>query len=224
MKRLKPVMRLRPTLLVLLALIPAFAAGPARAIQSGDPAALVSSLVNEAISNIKDTQASQSSREEKFRSLLESGFDIPRISRFVMGRYWTSASDQERRQFSSLFEDWIVRTYAARFKQYSGQAIQVTGTRTEGETGTVVLSQFVDPNGAPPAKVEWRVRKDPSAGYKVIDVSVEGVSMALTQRDEIAAVADRSGGTVQSLNSALQQKIQSGAPAPGGPPAPSPGG
>lgn len=79
---------------------------------------------------------------------------------------------------------------------------------------TVVLSQFVSPSGKPPAKVEWHVRKGADSDYKIVDVSVEGVSMALTQRDEIAAVADRSGGTIEALNQALQQKIQSGEPAP----------
>ena len=80
----------------------------------------------------------------------------------------------------------------------------------------MVLSQFTSPNGAPPAKVEWHVRKTGDNGYAVVDVSVEGVSMALTQRDEIAAVADRSGGTVDGLNQAMKQKINGGESASAG--------
>lgn len=175
---------------------------------AADPSALINQLVTQAINLIVDKNASEQEREQKFRSLLQTGFDVPRISRFVLGRYWNAANDNQRKEFSQLFEDWIVRTYAARFRDYSGEKIQVIGTRSESPTTTVVISQFTNPSGAPPAKVEWVVRKTGDNDYTVVDVSVEGVSMALTQRDEIAAVADRNGGTVDGLNHAMQEKIK----------------
>jgi phospholipid transport system substrate-binding protein len=209
-------MRVRfPALFSVAALALTMLGGQARAMQAADPSALISQLVGQAINVIVDKSESEDQREAKFRSLLQTGFDIPRISRFVLGRYWNAATDGQRKEFSQLFEDWIVRTYSARFGQYSGEKIQVTGTRSEGPTTTVVSSQFISPNGAPPAKVEWVVRKSGDNDYTVVDVSVEGVSMALTQRDEIAAVADRNGGTVDGLNHAMQDKIK-GAPAPAG--------
>lgn len=167
----------------------------------------MSSLVSQAIATIQDKQISEQQRETKFRSLLASGFDIPRISRFVMGRYWRTASDQERAKFGSLFEDWIVRTYSVRFSNYSGQTIDVTGVRPEGADGAVVLSRFNQTNGAPPANVDWHVRKETDGSYKIVDVSVENVSMALTERDEIASVADRNGGTIKGLNKFLAEKL-----------------
>jgi phospholipid transport system substrate-binding protein len=187
--------------------------GNAQAMQAADPSALISQLVGQAINVIADKNETADQRETKFRTLLQEGFDIPRISRFVLGRYWNGATDEQRKQFSELFEEWIVRTYAARFTQYSGEEIQVTGTRSEGPATTVVVSQFVSPSGAPPAKLEWVVRKSGDNDFTVVDVSVEGVSMALTQRDEIAAVADRNGGTIEGLNRAMQDKIKAAAPA-----------
>ncbi|HEV8014581.1 MAG TPA: ABC transporter substrate-binding protein [Stellaceae bacterium] len=204
-----------PTLLSAVALGFALICGHARAMQAADPSTLVSQLVKQAIAIIVDKQAADADREAKFRDLLQTGFDIPRISRFVLGRYWNGANDQQRQQFTRLFEDWIVRTYSARFGGYSGETIQVTGTRPESDTTTVVLSQFVSPNGGPPAKVEWHVRKNSDTDFEIVDVSVEGVSMALTQRDEIASVADRSGGSVEGLNQALEQKISAAATAAG---------
>ncbi len=204
---------------LIVALVFGVAVSDARALQSNDPSSLISSLVDEAIGVIKDPQIASTDREKRFRSLLEAGFDIPRIARFVLGRYWASASDQDRQRFSSLFEDWIVRTYAARFTSYSGQTIKVTGTRSESEISTVVQSQFTSPDNPNPAKIDWRVRKESDGSYKIVDVSVEGISMALTQRDEISTVADRAGGTVEGLNNALQQRIASGELAPGAVPA-----
>ena len=190
--------------------------GHAQAMQVADPSTLVNQLVTQAINVIVDKNSTEDQREQKFRSLLQTGFDIPRISRFVLGRYWNVANDEQRKQFSALFEDWIVRTYTARFTKYSGEKIQVIGTRSEGPTTTVVTSQFVSPSGGPSAKVEWVVRKSGDNDYAIVDVSVEGVSMALTQRDEIAAVADRNGGTIDGLHHATQDKIK-GAAATAGP-------
>jgi phospholipid transport system substrate-binding protein len=201
-------MRSRVILLTpLIALVLAFSPPNAHALQATDPSALISSLVGEAIANITDRQEAESDREMKFRALLETGFDIPRISRFVLGRYWSAASDEQRQRFASLFEEWVVRTYSARFKEYSGEVIRVIGTRAESEISTVVTSQFTSTNGAPPAKVEWHVRKQSDGSFKIIDVSVEGISMALTQRDEIASVADRNGGSAEDLNRALAASL-----------------
>jgi phospholipid transport system substrate-binding protein len=178
------------------------------AASAADAAGFVSELVGQALKTLDNKQASDQDRAAQFRQLLDSNFDMPRISRFVLGRYWNEASDQEKQQFQKLFEDYVVRSYAARFGEYSGEQVKVTGTRPESETSTLVMSSVQRANGAPPAKVDWRVRKD-DRGYKIVDVDVEGVSMVLTQREEFSSVIQRSGG-VAGLNKELEQKLASG--------------
>ncbi|MDE1969380.1 MAG: ABC transporter substrate-binding protein [Alphaproteobacteria bacterium] len=181
---------------------------PVRAAQT-DPAAFVDGLVQEALTILRNPQMPDAQREVRFNTLLRSGFDIPRIARFVLGRYWVSASDQERAQFGELFAQWVVRTYSARFKSYSGEIIKVTGARAESPTSYVVSSQLIHTNGAPPTTIYWHVNKS-GDDLKIIDVEVEGVSMALTEREEIASVIQRDGGTVTGLNQQLQQRLDSG--------------
>ena len=84
--------------------------------------------------------------------MLHLNFDIPRISRFVLGRYWTTASDDDRNAFNGLFEEWVVRTYSQRFKDYGGENIKVLGSRAESDTSFVVQSQLIHPDGSPPAR------------------------------------------------------------------------
>jgi phospholipid transport system substrate-binding protein len=166
-------------------------------------------LVNQALSSLDDKQLSTEAREAKFRSLLENNFDMPRISKFVLGRYWNDANDQEKQQFAKLFEEYIVRSYAQRFSEYSGEEVKIANSRPESETTTIVSSRIIRPNGAPPAKVDWRVRKD-NNDFKIVDVDVEGVSMVLTQREEFSTVIQHNGGTVAGLNKTLQDKLASG--------------
>lgn len=173
---------------------------------AADPSAFVNGLVQDALAILRNPQMPDAQREQRFSTLLHGGFDIPRIARFVLGRYWLSATDQERSQFSQLFADWVVQTYSARFKEYSGETIKVGQSRQESSTSYVVSSQLIHTNGAPPAAIYWHVR-DNGGDLKIVDVEVEGVSMALTEREEIAAVIERGGGSVASLNQTLQQRL-----------------
>src|SRR5688500_17689728 len=122
----------------------------------------------------------------RFRVLLNECFDVPYISRFVLGQYWRRATQQQQREYGALFERLIVQVYADRFAQYSGrdldvnETLKITDHRPVGETDSIVSSQIIRPDG-PPVAVDWRVRSRGDA-LKVIDVAVEGVSMSVTQK------------------------------------------
>jgi len=201
-------MVLRRPLRLLLVVIGLSLAATGVGRAAGDPAGFISELVNKALQALDNRALSNEDRVHQFRDLLERDFDIARIARFVLGRYWNEATDQERQQFQKLFEEYVVQGYAQRFSEYSGETVKITGSRPESETSTLVQSQIISPKGAPPAKVDWRVRKD-DGGFKIVDVDVEGVSMVLTQREEFSAVIQRNGG-LAGLNRELQQKLASG--------------
>jgi phospholipid transport system substrate-binding protein len=151
--------------------------------------------------------------ENRFRALLNEGFDVPYIGRFVLGRYWNGATPAQRQEYLELFELLIVKVYADRFSEYSGQnldsseTLRILGHRPEGERDAIVQSQIVRPDG-PPVMVEWRVRERDGQN-KIIDVAVEGVSMSVTQRNEFASVIQRGGGSVEALLDALRQRTAS---------------
>jgi phospholipid transport system substrate-binding protein len=150
---------------------------------------------------------SQAEYERQFRGLLHEGFDVNRISCFALVRYCRTAPEAQRQEFSKAFEDYIVGVYTARFSQYTGESFKVMGSRPEGSKATLVTSQIVRTNGAPPVKVDWRV-SDTAQGPKITDVTVEGVSMILTQRDEFAAVLQRNNGDLQALINMLKEKTK----------------
>lgn len=195
---------LMPLLAAGLFLLPAIR--PAAAGSAQSPEGFINGLASEAINTLSTTSTPAAEREQRFRAMLDANFDMPRISRFVLGRYWLSASDEDKQEFQKLFEQYVVRAYATRFSEYSGQTVKVTGSRAEGQDDAVVSSQILQPSGAPPVRVDWVVKKNGS-DYRITDVSVEGVSMVLTQKQEFAAVIERNGGGVAGLNKAIQDKL-----------------
>ncbi len=149
---------------------------------------------------VVDTQ-SDDERIGAFRSLLNEGFDLPLIGRYALGRYWRRATPDQKSEYAQLFEDFIVRTYAARLGQYSGETLKVVSSRADNKD-MIVTSEIVR-DDQPAIRVDWRVRESDS-GPKIVDVVVEGVSMLLTQRDEFASVIQRSGGNVEGLLTRLR--------------------
>jgi phospholipid transport system substrate-binding protein len=179
---------------------------PSRPAAAADPAAVITNLGNQAL-QVLGTNVSPDTRLTRFRQLFTADFDVPRIARFVLGRYWRVATPQQHQQFIELFTNYISLVYSNRLAEYSGETLKVTGSRAAPD-GSLVSSEIVRPNGAPPAQVEWLLT--PSDGtYKISDVIVEGVSMAVTQRSEFASVIERDGGQVQGLITALRQKTES---------------
>jgi len=142
---------------------------------------------------------------DRFRNMLNHGFDVPFIARFVLGRYWRVASPEQRDEYVDLFEQLIVQTYVDRFQTYSGETFEVQSGRRDGRD-IFVQSRIVRPGDAPPIKVEWRVRER-GDHFKIIDVVVEGVSMAITQRNEFASVIQRKGGRIEGLLEELREKV-----------------
>jgi phospholipid transport system substrate-binding protein len=192
-------MRLIRSLLILV-----LTAAPVAA--ATDPARFVTELGQKTLEIINQRPA-KAERDQRFRAILHEGFDMEALSRFVLGPYWRSATDAQRKEFMKLFEDWIVSAYGERFSQYSGEQFKVVGQRPEGENATLVNSQIIRPNGGPPIKVDWRVSKS-GGEYKINDVVVEGISLMVTQRQEFSSVIQRNGGQLEALLKILRQKTQ----------------
>jgi phospholipid transport system substrate-binding protein len=175
---------------------------------AADPTALISNLGSRAL-EVLGKDATQSQRVERFRQLLREDFDIPGIARFVLGRYWNIATEEQRTEFTKLFENYIAIAYATRLAEYTGEKFKVTGSRRDAD-GAIVTSQIVRPQGAAPVKVDWRLTGRDGA-YKISDVSVDGISMAVTQRSEFASVIQHNGGQVQGLLTMLREKTAASA-------------
>jgi phospholipid transport system substrate-binding protein len=179
------------------------------AAAAADPTAVISNLGSRAL-EVLGKDATQSQRLARFRELLRQDFDVPGISRFVLGRYWNTATEEQRVEFVKLFEEYIALAYSTRLAEYTGETFKVTGSRPDAD-GAIVSSQILRPAGAPPVKVDWRLTGR-NGVYKISDVSVDGISMAVTQRSEFASVIQHNGGQVQGLIMMLREKTAGSSP------------
>jgi len=175
--------------------------------QKKDPVlSFVEGMANEAIQALTAKGISRSDRIIRFREILNTNFDVPLIGKWVLGRYWRGATDDEKKTYLALFQNYIVVTYIERFDQYSGAKLNVLNSIVNPGKDTLVMTEINRPAGGDPIRVNWRVRAT-SDVYKIIDVYVEGISMSLTQRKEFASVLRNSRSKISSLNDMLRQKV-----------------
>lgn len=179
-----------------------------KAAAAPDPATYITNLGNQVLELFKDTRRADRERERQFRQIADDAFDIPKIARFIVGRHWATASEVERQQFVNAFEEYMVRVYWSYFSQYHAESITVLAHRDLGANDVRITTQIIRPAGQGPVRVDWTITAQGDT-YKITDVSIEGVSQALTYREEFASIMSRNGGGLPALTDELRRKVGS---------------
>lgn len=171
----------------------------------------IQNLGDRAIDILENEDLSSEEINDRFRDLLNDSFDMSTIGRFVLGRYWRQASDEQQEEYQDLFRKMVEEVYLSRFEDYSGQKFDVMGPRADGAGRDIIInSKLIPPEGdASEVLIDWRVRYKNSR-YQIVDVIVEGVSMSMTKRQDFSAVIQRGGGKIDALLTELEKKYANG--------------
>lgn len=189
----------------LLALCPSLLIAPRMSFaQAAEPGPFVSEFAQKGIVEILAAKIANAEKQTRFRAMFTNYFDLPAIGRFVLGRYTRTVKPEEMNSFSPLFEDVIVYTWSRRFSEYNGQTLKVGVSTPDGDDGAIVKSTIVG-NAGESFAVDWRLRKRPD-GWKIVDVIVAGVSMAITYRQEYTTLIAQQGG-FPGLLAQLQKQV-----------------
>ncbi|MGD9616413.1 MAG: phospholipid-binding protein MlaC [Alphaproteobacteria bacterium] len=140
------------------------------------------------------------------RHLLQSSFDVTAITDFVLGRYKWIATPQQIRDFSALYQEYTVQTYSRQLSYLAGARLVLQNMRPSGAE-TIVGSNVVAPSGGS-YRVDWHA-VDRGGMYKIADLVIEGVSMKMTHRNEVARWIEINGGGFASALAVLRQQIRS---------------
>jgi phospholipid transport system substrate-binding protein len=176
-----------------------------------DPRGFVDALGADVLSIIRSQNISMPDRQQRFRDLFHRAFDVPKIARFVVGRHWNRAAPEEQAKYLEVFGGYVSTIYASQFSQYQGESFKTTGMRQIGDGESVVQSEIVRA-GNPSIQVGFRVDGG-SGAFKIVDVTVEGVSLIVTKRDEFGSVLSQEG--ISGVIKRMQAVVDQGARKPG---------
>lgn len=158
---------------------------------------------------LADRTRSPAQRISAFRAQVDAIADVPRITFFVLGKYARSITTEQMQRFAPVFRDYAQDVYQRQLMEFSGRSLTVTGSVVR-VPGDVVVTTTIT-GGSQPGEVSWRVLGG-GANWKVVDVQVAGVWLAITQQQDFVSTIDNHGGDVDALISQLQAHTQALSP------------
>ena len=186
-----------------LTVLLAFDCGIVRAQDHPAPDALVKRTTDEIVGQIrKDKSLVSNSRKllEMVDTVVLPHFNFTRMTMLAVGRPWQNATPAQREQLVQQFRTLLVRTYSTALEQYSNQTIDVKPANLKPADAESTVRMLIHQPGGQPIPMDYRMEKTPN-GWKVFDVSVEGVSIVTTYRSTFNAEITKGGidGLIKAL-------------------------
>ncbi|MBQ8558297.1 MAG: ABC transporter substrate-binding protein [Alphaproteobacteria bacterium] len=173
------------------------------ATSATDPAIdFVHKLADEIITDVLAAKKPMSEKLNVFRDKFQNALDLRYIGQFVLGVYWRKSDENMRDEFLDAFMEFTTKSWADKFNMYQGQKIVFNGVRN-AQKGQLFVDSVIQNN--PPVEVVWRIREKDGT-YKIVDIIVEGVSMAMSYRNEYAAFLQTHNGDLYKLIDTLKSK------------------
>ncbi len=200
----------RPFATVVMTMCFYLAAAGSAAAEDKDAGSFLVSLSQRAIAELSDQSIGDAERQQRFRDLLETNFDMRAIGRFVLGVYARGADPSEQAAFLTTFKEVLAQRFLPYFRDYRGEAFAIDEIKPDPTNPklSLVVSSITLENGNK-LPVGWRIRRA-NGSFKIIDVVAEGVSLAITFRSEYTSVLKRSNGDLPGLTAELRAKLASG--------------
>jgi phospholipid transport system substrate-binding protein len=182
-----------------------FTAAPARAAEMVAPDVLAKSVTDEVLAVIRADKDIQTGNQKKLLDLVEAKvlphFDFEHMARLAMGKNWRQASAAQQKELTNAFRTLLVRTYTTAFTQYKNQTVAYRPLRMAPDDTDVVVKSLVKQPSGQPIAVDYGMEKT-AAGWKVYNVTIEGVSLVENYRNTFNTEIQRSGvdGLIKSLS------------------------
>ena len=178
-----------PRICLTLWLIGVFSTAQAQTSPDG-AAEFLRKVGDETIFLLKDRSRPKIEKEAELRQILNKSIDMKTIGRFALGKTWREIDDEQKARYLKLFRDYVLYSYSKRLLSYDGETFNVVKSRPIRRDALVYT--LINQASGEPLETYWRVRRQNNA-YYVIDVIVEGISMAVTQRSEFRTVIRQRG-------------------------------
>ncbi len=180
---------------------------PARAQQDLGPEELVRKVTQDVLDAIKSDKELAAGDKQKALKLAEEKvlphIDFEEATRLAVGRAWAQATPEQRGRLVEEFRRMLVRTYSSAISAYEGQTMKVLPVRMRpGDTEVAVHNRYIRAGGTP-LPVDYQMHKT-DQGWKIYDITVEGVSLVLTYRSEFDAIVKQQG--IDGLVKRLEEK------------------
>ena len=167
-------------------------------VYSIEPDVFVQSTVNRA-SKILSENLTKQEKIIQLKEIAKETVDIEGIGFYTLGSVRKSLSNEDKEKYSSLFENYFLKSFASRLAEYTNPEINVYDKEKINENYTIVKSTLKATDSRPEVKIDWRIiTKDPDNPL-ILDLIIEGLSLARTQKEEFSSILVSNDGNINAL-------------------------
>jgi phospholipid transport system substrate-binding protein len=201
-----PRTKLNSVLLLALAL-----AAPVLPAQEVEPNVLLQTATVEVIAAMKQERDLHGGQPKQVANLIETKvlplLDFPRMTQIAVARNWRIATPEQQAALTSEFKTLLVRTYSMALSSYRDQVIEFRSMHMAPADTEVTVKSVVKQSGTEPIAMDYDMEKT-TAGWKVYDIKVAGISLVTTYRESFSEKIREQG--VDGLIKALKDKNRQG--------------
>jgi len=144
----------------------------------------------------------------ELKTIAKKTVDIKGIGFYSLGKYRKNISDQKKEEYLEIFTKYFLKTFSSRLAQYSDPKIIVNSQKKLNDKYTMVSSVLIATDDKPEVKIDWRVvTKDP-LNPLIIDLIIEGVSLAKVQKEEFYSIIQSNDGDINALFKNLKEFVE----------------
>ena len=172
-----------------------------------EPDVFVQSTVNRA-SQVLSDNLSKDQKISKLKSIAAETVDIKGIGMYTLGSYRKILSEDQKKEYAILFEQYFLKTFSSRLAEYSNPEIEVKSKEKLNKNYTMVSSVLVSTEQRPEVKIDWRIYTKNPDDLKIRDLIIEGLSLVRTQKEEFSSIIESNNGDINALLINLEKFIK----------------
>jgi phospholipid transport system substrate-binding protein len=174
--------------------------------KSVEPDVFVQSTVNRA-SAILTKNISKEDKMNELKLIAKDTVDIKGIGLYTLGSFRKNLSESQKNEYSSLFENYFLKTFSSRLSEYTNPKIEVKDKKVLNKNYTIVNSVLVGTSERPEVKIDWRIYTKNPDNPLIRDLIIEGLSLVRTQKEEFSSILNSNSGDINSLFKVLEEFI-----------------
>ena len=172
-----------------------------------EPDVFVQSTVNRA-SQVLSDNSSKDQKIKKLKTIAAETVDIRGIGMYTIGSYRKTLSEDQKKEYDDLFEQYFLKTFSSRLAEYSNPEIEVRSKKKLNENYTMVSSVLVSTDQRPEVNIDWRIYTKNPDNLKIRDLVIEGLSLVRTQKEGFASIIESNDGDIIALFTSLKKFIK----------------
>ena len=167
----------------------------------------IQSVVNRAAKTLGGNLTKQE-RMEKLKVIARDTVDIDGIGRYTLGSYKNEITDSQMTEYKVLFRQYFLKSFSSRLAEYSNPEIEVISKKKLNKNYTMVSSILVSTEKRPEVKIDWRVSTKNPDNLLIMNLIIEGLSLARTQKEEFSSIIQGNNGDINALFFTLKEFVK----------------